>query len=376
MRTSLRALLLTAAALIFFGLCQPFAAQEKSSSALDKTVYDALGTVINHGARLYNDRAEYAACYHVYEAGLLTIKPFLAHRPELQKAIDEGLEKATGQTKVIDRAFTLRYVLRDVRAALKAAGPAITKKAAGKTLWDRLGGEFKVKRVVDDFVKLAAEDPAVDVTRGGRYALDDNAVRALKKMLVEFISSATGGPLRYTGKNMKELHKGMGITNAEFDATKADLKKALEMNGARAADIADVLGIVETTRKDIVEGKPAKKKKSKDQSETRKPKVFGSVSGKVTLDGKPARGQYLTLVANAGTPSFSTYINAEGAYSFWTPIPVGGYRVVIEPGPRVSEKLPAFKINIPARFRSALTSGLAIEIRENQNRFDVDLRTD
>ena len=49
--------------------------------------------------------------------------------------------------------------------------------------------------------------------------------------------------------------KGMGITAAQFDAIAADLKKALEQNGAKPADVDVVLKAVEGTRKDIVEGK-------------------------------------------------------------------------------------------------------------------------
>src|SRR5205823_3339376 len=92
----------------------------------------------------------------------------------------------------------------------------MTKKEAAKSLWDRLGGEPAVKAVVHDFVGRAATDPKVDFFRGGKYTLDAAGVANLEKLLVEFISSATGGPLKYTGRPMKPLHKGMGITEAQF----------------------------------------------------------------------------------------------------------------------------------------------------------------
>ena len=60
---------------------------------------------------------------------------------------------------------------------------------------------------------------------------------------------------------MKEAHRGMGITNAEFDALAADLKKALERNGVGAADIEQVMQVVNATRADIVEGSPAPEKR-------------------------------------------------------------------------------------------------------------------
>src|SRR5262249_40776319 len=82
--------------------------------------------------------------------------------------------------------------------------------------------------------------------------------------LVQLISATTGGPLKYTGKSMKEVHKGMGITNEEFDALGADLKKALEKNDVKEEDIEALLKIVDSTRKDIVEGE--KKDDAKDDA--------------------------------------------------------------------------------------------------------------
>jgi hemoglobin len=122
-----------------------------------------------------------------------------------------------------------------------------------RTLWDRLGGEDNVKKVVAEFVANAVKDPKVDFFRGGRSPLDTAGVTRLQKLLVEQISQAAGGPLKYSGKSMKEVHRGMGITDAQFDALAGHLKNALEKNGARPEDIKAVLDAVGMTRKDIVE---------------------------------------------------------------------------------------------------------------------------
>src|SRR5207237_7954871 len=116
-------------------------------------------------------------------------------------------------------------------------------------LWERLGGVDNVKKVIDDFVATAATDPKVDFFRNGKYKPD---VPTLKGQLVEFVSVATGGPLKYTGRPMKELHKGMGITDAQFNAAAGHLKAALEKNGAKPDDVKAGLTAVEGTLKDIV----------------------------------------------------------------------------------------------------------------------------
>lgn len=125
------------------------------------------------------------------------------------------------------------------------------------TCWDRLGGESNVRRVVDDFVGRAASDPKVDFFRksvpGAEWRPSDRDVARLKQLLVELISSGTGGPLKYTGRSMKETHAGMKITAAQFNALAADLDAALKAGGAADPDRQAVIAFAASTAKDIIE---------------------------------------------------------------------------------------------------------------------------
>ncbi len=124
-----------AAGALILALSGPFWAQDKKGSmggggmvpkAADKVIYSVLREVANHGAELFNKQGDWAGCYRVYEGALLTVKPFLAHRPALQKAIDEGIQKAGQEPRVIERAFALRAVIDQVRAEIK--GTAVVSK--------------------------------------------------------------------------------------------------------------------------------------------------------------------------------------------------------------------------------------------------------
>jgi hemoglobin len=127
------------------------------------------------------------------------------------------------------------------------------QKAAEKSLYERLGGEPAITAVVADFVGRAAADPKVNFFRDGKYKGID--VPRLKRLLVEFIGKATGGPQKYTGRDMKQAHTGMKITDAEFDALAADLAASLDKFKVPAKEKKELLTIVGTTRKDIVEVK-------------------------------------------------------------------------------------------------------------------------
>jgi hemoglobin len=229
-------------------LCGPIAAGEGGALSrmdLDGRANKVLAEVINLGAPLFNG-GDQVGCYRLYHGALMVLEPLLDHRPSLQQAIQRGLSDAGKKARTADRAFVLRAVIDRVREEL--AAPVVG------TLWDRLGGEKAVTRVVDDFVVLAAKNPKVDFTRGGRFSLDAEGVAVLKRHLVAFLSAATGGPLKYTGRSMKAAHKGMAITDAEFNALAGDLQTALRQNGV-AADVNAILQAVGTTRGDIVETK-------------------------------------------------------------------------------------------------------------------------
>jgi hemoglobin len=245
---------------------------------LDQRVYKLLKDVINTGADLYNNRNDHSGCYRLYQGSLMTLRPLLEHRPALQKVIDDAMTKATRAPSSADAAFDLRAAIDRIREET-GGKPKVAAKA---TLWDRLGGEKNVRKVVEDFIELEHTDPKVDFFRGGKHKLTDKQLADLKQKIVEFVSQATGGPLKYTGQSMKEAHKGMAITDAQFDALVADLKIVLDKNGAKPEDRDAVLAAVGGTRKDIVEEKkePAKKEDKKEDRKKEDKKDSGKKEDK------------------------------------------------------------------------------------------------
>jgi hemoglobin len=123
--------------------------------------------------------------------------------------------------------------------------------AKSSSLYERLGGEDGIKKVVDDFVVAVMENDKIRDVHKTHFKQGD--VAGLKKKLVDQIGAATGGPQKYTGKNMKDAHKGMGITNADFDALVASLNTALDKNKVGAKEQKELLELLGPMRKDVVE---------------------------------------------------------------------------------------------------------------------------
>ena len=115
-----------------------------------------------------------------------------------------------------------------------------------KSLYDRLGGKDAITAVVDDFVGNVAGDKRIN----GFFARAD--IPRLKRNLVDQICSATGGPCVYTGRDMKTAHKGMGITDADFNALVEDLTKSLNKFNVPAKEQSDLLAILGPLKPQIV----------------------------------------------------------------------------------------------------------------------------
>lgn len=126
------------------------------------------------------------------------------------------------------------------------------KDDAPKTkLYDRLGGAKGIAKVVDDLFDIVVKHPKIRPVHKKHFAEGD--VAGLKKKLRDQIGAATGGPEKYTGKSMKEAHRGMGITNDDFDALADCVRQALDANKVRAADRDELLRMLASMRKDVVE---------------------------------------------------------------------------------------------------------------------------
>jgi hemoglobin len=243
---------------------------------LDQRLYDSIYDVTKEGVRIYNERGDEAGCYRLFEAALKTAAPLLDHRPELQKFVVDHLKAAESERTIADKAFTLRAgmdeILKVLRKDIVASRPGPkpelapapkpegksgekTMSAGGKSLWDRLGGEPAVRAVVKELIAASAKDPKVNLNRNGKFKLDEKGLEHLEQLVVEFVSQATGGPIKYTGRDMKTVHKGMSVTESEFNAMAGHLIDTLQKLKVPQKEIDELVAIVATTKKDIIEKK-------------------------------------------------------------------------------------------------------------------------
>lgn len=114
------------------------------------------------------------------------------------------------------------------------------------SLYHKLGGKDAVDAVIELFyVKMLADDRVKDVFK------DVNMKRQRKKQK-EFLASAFGGPIPWTGWDLRTAHKDLNLTEAHFQATAENLQKSLEESKVPKELIDQVMAIAASTRDDVL----------------------------------------------------------------------------------------------------------------------------
>jgi len=144
-----------------------------------------------------------------------------------------------------------KSVARLAVAALLVMGTTTMSLAQTPTLYTRLGGQAAIVAVVNQFVANVGADARINSFFKATVA-DPARLAAFKTNLVNLICQGTGGPCTYTGKSMKDAHKGMGVTDANFNALVEDLVAALNQFKVGAQEQKDLLAILGPMKGDIV----------------------------------------------------------------------------------------------------------------------------
>jgi hemoglobin len=125
---------------------------------------------------------------------------------------------------------------------------AVAASAQEKTLCERLGGTPAISAVVDSFAGKVLKDDRINK----KFAKSD-ANRLVTNLKGQIGAVAKCPGVRYKGRNMKNTHRNMGVTEGEFNALAEDLVKTLDEFGVPAKEKNELLSAIGPLKKDIVE---------------------------------------------------------------------------------------------------------------------------
>jgi hemoglobin len=152
--------------------------------------------------------------------------------------------------KPVDPSITADYEGRKWSFA-KEACKTKWLKAREDSLYQKLGGWAAINAAVDAFYVKVLADSRV------KHFFDDVSMPKQHRKQKEFLSYALGGPLPWTGKDMRKAHEGMGLTEEHFSAIAENLVATLKDLKVSQELIDQVIAVVATTKDDVL-GRPKK----------------------------------------------------------------------------------------------------------------------
>jgi hemoglobin len=116
----------------------------------------------------------------------------------------------------------------------------------GPSLFHRLGGKEAINAVVKDLLANGLADPRLQ-PRMSKL----NGARC-EALLTDLLCEATGGPCKYTGRDMKTAHTGHKVTEAEWQGFAESLMKVFDRFNVPAREREDLLKLIVPMKADIV----------------------------------------------------------------------------------------------------------------------------
>lgn len=118
--------------------------------------------------------------------------------------------------------------------------------AEEKTLFEKIGGMDAVNAAVDIFYKKVLADESIN-----HFFTSTDMDKQLGKQKA-FLAYAFGAPLAYTGKNMRDAHSHMSLTEDHFNAVAGHLVSTLQDLSVPQELIDEVVAVALTTKDDVL----------------------------------------------------------------------------------------------------------------------------
>lgn len=126
----------------------------------------------------------------------------------------------------------------------------ISGERLAQSLYNRLGGYDSIYNVVDEMMKRIVDDGRLAKYFAGH---GDDSKQRLRQLMVEQICQITEGHCFYLGRDMKTVHKGMGISGSDWQVMKNSLLGAMDSFKVPDREQQDVLKLLNSIKEDIVE---------------------------------------------------------------------------------------------------------------------------
>ena len=118
------------------------------------------------------------------------------------------------------------------------------------SLYDRLGGYDAITGFVNNLLPRLQSDEQLG--RFWRHRGSDGIERE-KQLLIDYLCANAGGPVYYTGRDMKLSHKGMKISESDWSIFLGHAGDTLTALNIPKQECDDIVAFVLSLKNDMVE---------------------------------------------------------------------------------------------------------------------------
>lgn len=123
------------------------------------------------------------------------------------------------------------------------------QKENSENIFSKIGGAAIAHEVVDHFYDKVLADPTVN------FFFKDTDMNVQRSKMKAFLSMALGGPVKYTGKDMRTAHTQLvrgGLRDSHFNTVSAHLLTALRECGVAESVCDQVASVAESVRNQVL----------------------------------------------------------------------------------------------------------------------------
>ena len=113
-------------------------------------------------------------------------------------------------------------------------------------LYNDIGGKAAIDAAVDIFYQKVLKDDRIS----SFFSTTNMEVQKAKQKA--FLTVAFGGPNNYTGKNMRDAHKHMNLSDKHFNAVAENVVTTLNELNVAQAHIDEVVSILSGAKSDVL----------------------------------------------------------------------------------------------------------------------------
>ena len=119
-----------------------------------------------------------------------------------------------------------------------------------RSLYERLGGYDGITAFANELLPRLQADSQL-----GRFWQNrgDDGIAREKQLLIDYLCSSAGGPVYYTGRDMKLIHKGMKISESDWSIFLQHAGATLEALQVPKQECDEIVAFVLSLKADTVE---------------------------------------------------------------------------------------------------------------------------